>query len=168
MINDREEIFNEIYNKYVKDVYAYFKICFGEYTADDLTQNTFIKILNYLNKYSFFIPYNRKAWVFSIVVNIKNDYLREKQKNLATEELNENINITTEEDSLNTIIINKAIRELNDKDRDVILMTSMGLTSDEIAKHIHISASAVRSRLSVARERLKIILEKYGVDVDET
>ena len=159
-----EDLFNEIYNEYVKDVYAYFKICFGEYTADDLTQNTFIKIFNHLNKYSFFIPHNRKAWVFSIVVNVKNDYLREKQKNPATEELFENI--PTVDDPLDSIIINKAIRELNDKDRDVILMTSMGLSSDEIAKHIHISASAVRSRLSAARTRLKIILEKYGVDVE--
>lgn len=46
-------VFNEIYDKYYKKIFAYFKKDFGKDDAEDLTQQTFMQLWAWLpNRYA--------------------------------------------------------------------------------------------------------------------
>ena len=81
--NSAEELFRSLYEENQKIVYAYFMSCFRDpFTAEELSQETFEKVWRYLRENPYFIPVQRKAWIFSIVANVKNDWLRKKQRAL--------------------------------------------------------------------------------------
>ena len=48
-----EKDFEEIYNKYFKDVYKFiYSICNNEHIAEEVTQETFFKALKNIDKYN--------------------------------------------------------------------------------------------------------------------
>ena len=76
-----EEKFRSLYEENQKIVYAYFLSCFHDpFTAEELSQETFEKIWKYLRENPYFLPVQQKAWIFCIVANVKNDWLRKKQR----------------------------------------------------------------------------------------
>ena len=73
---EKETQFDAVYRELFGDVYAYFNICFGEQTAEDLAQEAFLRVWRAVD--SGKIPDNWRAWVFRCAVNLKNDFLRRK------------------------------------------------------------------------------------------
>lgn len=167
--NEPEELFNDIYETYVKNVYAYFNVCFGNYVAEDLTQEMFLKVFKHIKNSVGFKPDNTRAWIFRVAVNIKNDYLRKKYITPVTESIDEYqlADEDMENNIINSMMINSALKKLGDVDRDIIIMTNMGLTSGEISKCTNLTASAIRSRIVNIRNKLKKILSEYEVDTHE-
>ena len=135
--------FESLYKTYFSRVYSYFSLCFDPHRAQDLAQQTFLNVWKALARSKMWNGHieNERAWIFRIAVNVKNDELRKKQRRPPTQEL---------------------IETLSDSQSS---QENMGLTSREIAEVLRISASAVRSRISGARERFSQILIKKGVEV---
>ena len=80
-----EKDFEEIYNKYFKDVYKFvFSICNNEHIAEEVTQETFFKALKNIDKYNGQCKFY--VWLCQIA---KNTYFTIYKKNSKNEELSE-------------------------------------------------------------------------------
>ena len=161
--------FESLYKTYFSRVYSYFSLCFDPHRAQDLAQQTFLNVWKALARSKMWNGHieNERAWIFRIAVNVKNDELRKKQRRPPTQELIETLSDSqsSQETMVESAQIAAAFAQLSLEDREILLMKNMGLTSREIAEVLRISASAVRSRISGARERFSQILIKKGVEV---
>ena len=71
------EYFEQLFQEFSPAVTSYFAMCFGRDVAEDLTQQTFLKLWAYQMAHpNFSGPKSWKAWVFRAAVNVKNDYFR--------------------------------------------------------------------------------------------
>ena len=163
------ELFDSLYDRYFSRVFAYFSVCFGSDTAEDLAQTVFLKLWHFLRRPGRVLPDNFKAFIFRVAVNVKNDYLRQKQRSPLSVEYDEERKtqvVELEPGMLDSMSVELALSRLRTEERDVLLLKNAGLNSGEIAKIYGISSSAVRSRLSAARAHFQKILVQYGVKCD--
>ena len=71
--------FEEVYNKYVKDVFAFsFSLCRNRGAAEDITSETFLKALN--ASANFEGKCSIKVWLCQIAKNTYSDELRKQSK----------------------------------------------------------------------------------------
>lgn len=159
--------FERLYEQYNSKVHAYFSSCFGKDSAEDCTQQTFLKIWKAMNRPGFFPPYHWSAWIFRIAINVKNDYLREKLKRGDTVsflESDEPSDDAAEKRLLDQEAVFGALSDLKKEDREVLLLKYNGLTSTEIGRILRLPPSTVRSRIAGAKGQFKKKLKKYGMD----
>ncbi len=77
-----EKALELLIQKYLKPIYGYvFKFVQNQQDAEDLTQETFLKMWRNLKKFKK--EKNFKSWLFTIAKNTCFDFLRKKKKNLA-------------------------------------------------------------------------------------
>lgn len=167
----KKEQLEEYINEYGKEIYSFCKMLTkNKDEADDLYQETFIKMLeldclkedgnpkSYLLGISINLWKNKKrkhAWRRRIA-DVRSQPPEKLQGEQLSVELVEEQIIAREEAK----VVNDAVNKLPDKMRIVILLYYMeGLTIAEIGTELHISASAIKSRLSRARTYLKKELE---------
>ena len=163
---------NRIYN-------VVLKICADPDDAAELTQETFVKIIENLGKFegrsSFY------TWAFRIAVNLTLNYCQRNAKlairsldsdeapygHQATHALKELLSDDRSPDPAAMAqnkevyeIAIKAIRELDEPQRAVLVLRDIeGMSYARIAEVLGIELGTVRSRLSRARSRLREILE---------
>ena len=163
---------NRIYN-------VVLKICADPDDAAELTQETFVKIIENLDKFegrsSFY------TWAFRIAVNLTLNYCRRNAKlairsldsdegpydHQSTHALKELLSDDKSPDPAAMAqnkevyeIAIKAIRELDESQRAVLILRDIeGMSYARIADVLGIELGTVRSRLSRARSRLREILE---------
>ncbi|MDD4796372.1 MAG: RNA polymerase sigma factor [Eubacteriales bacterium] len=160
-----QSVFDAAYDAHAPRVYAYFTLCLGADAAADLTQQTFMQLWAHLRREP--PPDNLRAWVFRIAVNVKNDWLRRKQRTPALVSLDDRQRAAPDDELVTALAVRTAFARLSAAQRDVLLLKQMGLTSDEIGRAIHLSASAVRSRMAAAKKQFRRELEDCGVTMDE-
>lgn len=120
--------------------------------AEDAVQETFVKLFN-TNK-QFTSDEHCKAWLLRVVINHSKNLLR-SFRYTHTEELDEAIPI----EDLAERDLADALSALPPKYRAVIhLHYFEGYSSNEIARILGISATAVTTRLARAREKLKNLM----------
>lgn len=159
---EKETQFDAVYRELFGDVYAYFNICFGEQTAEDLAQEAFLRVWRAVD--SGKIPDNWRAWVFRCAVNLKNDFLRRKYAESGVQSFETVVlPFTAALDEGETLAVKGALARLVGTDREVLTLKSMGFTSDEIGELLSISGSAVRTRLQKAKQNFQNALETEGV-----
>jgi RNA polymerase sigma factor (sigma-70 family) len=160
----QNEIFDKLYSEFSGRVYAYLSACAGADNAADLTQQTFLNLWKHM-KYAGKEPDNYKAWVFRIAINVKNDFLRQKKRYPQPVEFCDELDTEILQDDYmtETAAVKNALEKLTDEQREIILLCSAGLDSNETGKALGISASAARSRLAKARSVLKCRLQECGV-----
>lgn len=161
---EKEAAFGKVYAELFCDVFAYFNICFGVQSAEDLAQEVFLRVWKAVNGGK--IPDNWRAWVFRCAVNLKNDFLRQKyagEKSQSAAEQFLTVQTATGGNDGEQIGIQQALVRLPVADRELLTLKSFGFTSEEIGEFLKISASAVRTRLQKAKQNFKISLEKEGV-----
>jgi RNA polymerase sigma factor (sigma-70 family) len=167
-MSNKEE-FENLYGLYFKKVYSYFSICFNSFIAEDLSQQTFLKLWKYLKYNNYCEPQSWKAWIFRVAINVKNDFLRSKQ--IAPKEFEYSESIDSEyfvsDITLDTIAIKQAFGKLSMQEKELLTLKSFGLTSKEIGILLNVSDSTIRSRLSVAKNLFKKYLNNCGVICDE-
>lgn len=161
---EKDAAFDRVYAELFRDVYAYFNVCFGAETAEDLAQEAFLRVWKAVD--SGKIPDNWRAWVFRCAVNLKNDFLRQKYAGEKSQTAAEQV-LSTQEASPAPdgaqLSIQCALARLPAADRELLTLKSFGFTSEEIGEFLKISASAVRTRLQKAKQSFKFSLEKEGV-----
>lgn len=147
--------FNHIYERYYKSVKSYFAKRFDASEADDLTQITFMKLWSYLpNQQSI---RNEKSLIFSIAKSVLYDRLR--QKSIDSSELSE-IELIDKNDFTLSIELQVLISKLPTKDKELLELKRIGMSSREIAKIQGTKASTVRSRLQKIKSDLKKSLDE--------
>jgi len=163
---------NRIYN-------VILKICTDPDDAAELTQETFVKIIENINRFegrsSFY------TWAFRIAVNLTLNYCRRSVKlgfrSLDAEQVQYNSDakqllkqFLSDDSSLEPAVVAQnremckiaveALVQLDDAQRAVVVLRDIeGMDYARIAQVLDIKLGTVRSRLSRARSRLRQILE---------
>lgn len=131
--------------------------------AEDLTQETFYRFIRYSSDPSarFRTPQKCRAYVFAIASNVCRDYFANRTD---TDEIDENLpaaDDTAERDL--SAVIETALAKLPDAQREAaVLYYYSGFKVKEIAAIQNATVTAVKSRLKMARDALKIILGEEG------
>jgi RNA polymerase sigma-70 factor, ECF subfamily len=74
----REEAFRELVRRYERPVFSLiFRMVRDRETAEDLSQETFIKVLNHIDRYR--PEFKLSSWLFKIANNVTIDFLRKRQ-----------------------------------------------------------------------------------------
>lgn len=165
---------NDLFNTYYNDVYYFtVKTVQSPDLAYDITQETFIEIINSLN--SLQNPAHFLPWIRSITYHQCTRYFKKKKDVLATQEDDGSTILDTiqedrtefipdqaldQQDFRNTIM--QMIDSLSDEQRTAVLLYYFDeLPVKTIAEIQNASESAVKSRLAYARKAIKASVEDY-------
>lgn len=130
-------------------------------TAEELTQEAFLKAWKNLGTFSF--KSSLSTWIYQIAINTALDWLRSHKAKWTSPEINE---VSSMENSPETIAIGEAIMELDDRNRALLVLHYYeGLSLAEIAKVLSIPVGTVKSRLYQAKAVLKPLLMNRGFNV---
>ena len=153
--NAFEEIFEREWETCLRIAYVF--VWPDQGTAKDIVQDSFLKlwenrsILNLRKGYS--------SWLHTCVKNRSIDYLRKKRP--INDDQIQNVQKTLEEEDWKEEI-EASLQSLPVKQRSVVLLKFwQGLSIKEIAEILEIPTGTVGTRLSVAMQRLKLILQKH-------
>lgn len=161
------EVFEELWCRYSRKIYWYFRRQFDESTAEDLCQQTYMNAWQYISVYTNTAIRQNKSWLFVIARNVKNDhlrYVRLRSMNFNYDNLYET-DLPVEHSFEESINIQKAFERLSEEERQLLSMTQY-LTSKEIGSVLGISGSAVRNRTQKAKHHLSEILEAFDITVE--
>ncbi len=151
-----------IVRKYYDDIMRYF-ICRtrDRTSAEDLTQETFLRWIRYARDLRFPTEQKRRAYLYTIASNVCMDYF---SSHTQTEPLEEDIP-APESDGELAIVLESALAKLPDPQREAaVLYYYSGFRVKEIAQIQNVTVSAVKSRLKLARDTLRQILsDKEGL-----
>jgi len=157
--------FGEIYDELVKPVYRYVFYRVEDAIAEDITEETFLRVWQNLKKYKKG-KHPFSSWVFKIAHNLVVDYYR---KNKSTEEISDHIADPHEDRNpenqtaikLTNVRLRKVIRRLPDNYQEVIILKYINeLDNKEVAASIGKSEGAVRTLQFRALEQLRNLMEQ--------
>ena len=163
-INSNEAKLAGLYNEYYDKIARYVYVRIGDKTeAEDIASEVFLRALDSLKNYKERgIP--MPAWLFRIAHNLVVDYLRKatKFKRVPVEEVeivDEADPQTTAENNIELEMVNKAMLELTEEQREVIRLRFFGgLTSREVGSLLNKTDGAVREMQRAALEKLRNLL----------
>lgn len=172
--NEDNKAFDEIVKRYKDKIVNFiFRFCGNRELAEDVSQETFIKLFK--NKHSYKPIAKFTTWLHTIAINEAKTMRRSDRKhdtfsisNLF-EEGTMDMELTSPDNKPDSLvntkievnIIQKAIDGLDEKYREaVILRDIQDLEYEEIAEVLGIPLGTVRSRINRGRESLKITLGK--------
>ena len=174
----REAAYQELIRRYERPVFALiYRMVRDRETAEDLAQETFIKVLNAIGTYR--PEFKFSSWVFKIANNTAIDHLRRKE--LDTLSLEGSPHATTpegveatalqvsanEESPLETVEavelggeIERAIAQLRPEYRSCILLRHVeGRAYEEIAEMLDLPLGTVKTYIHRARHELRLALQ---------
>lgn len=158
-----KELLEELIKKYYDDIY---KFCYyktgNALISYDLTQETFLKLIKYIGTYKDRGKF--KCYLITIAINVCNTYFVEKDTNIEELYNNNNYDIKSAK-KINRIeqkdVIQKALDELPDKQKDVIILKYYeDFKIKEIAKILGEKVPTIKSRLKQGINKLSKHLRK--------
>jgi RNA polymerase sigma-70 factor (ECF subfamily) len=160
------DAFNELMKIYYPQVERFaYQLGNPPDTVDDITQEVFIRVYRYLNRYS---RGKFSTWLYKITLNVSKDMFRKrkrilnkinllKQEQAAIEGSAEDYLLQDEKDQE----LHKLIQQMDEKYKiPVILFYFQEMKHDEISEVLEIPVNTVKTRLSRGREQLRKALEK--------
>ena len=159
---DIETLMRKYGNDVLRTAYMYVK---DSHLAEDIFQDVFIKVNQKLS--TFQGGSSIKTWIIRITINTSKDYLKSawNQRVMPFTEFQENTmagddDFTAVEQQEENRVIREEIMKLPDKYKDVLLCIYYNdMTISEAAKLLRIAEGTAKSRLSRAKEKLKLCLE---------
>lgn len=145
-------LFGEIYEKYYKKIFRYFRRDFSFDDAEDLTQQTFLQLWGWLPRTDS--VRSGGALIYSIARNVRADRYRNTVFMLETAAIYDFVEVPDSSSRIDEVETRLALDVLSVKERELLLMKTRGYTSEEIGKEFGISASAARTRLQKIRKKL--------------
>lgn len=145
-------LFGEIYEKYYKRIFRYFRRDFSFDDAEDLTQQTFLQLWGWLPRADS--VRSGGALIYSIARNVRADRYRNTVFMLETAAIYDFVEVPDSSSRIDEVETRLALDVLSVKERELLLMKTRGYTSEEIGKEFGISASAARTRLQKIRKKL--------------
>jgi RNA polymerase sigma-70 factor (ECF subfamily) len=174
----REDAFRELVRRYERPVFSLiFRMVRDSATAEDLAQDTFIKVLNHVDRYR--PEFKLSSWLFKIANNVAIDHLRRRQLDTvsmsgsphadsAAEIESTSFDVaSTDESALDQIeskelgsAIEKAIGKLRPEYRSCIVLRHVeGRSYEEIAATLDLPLGTVKTYIHRARHELRESLE---------
>lgn len=162
------DAFGRLYDIFVDSIYRYVYFRVGSTEAEDLTELVFLKTWENIRQYKS-NQHSFSSWIFRIAHNAIVDYYRSFRQN---GELDEDIvdprrefdARTCAHDSFDKQLLQKAMSELKDHYRQIIILKYInGLSNEEISLITGRSHSALRILQFRALKNLRRILEKRGI-----
>ncbi len=174
----REPAFRELVRRYERPVFSLiFRMVRDREMAEDLAQDTFIKVLNNIDRYR--PEFKLSSWLFKIANNVTIDHLRRRQ--LATVSLDGSPHAATAAEAQATSLdvesrgesalealesrelgsaIERAIGRLRPEYRSCILLRHVeGRSYEEIAATLDLPLGTVKTYIHRARHELREALE---------
>lgn len=174
----REPAFRELVRRYERPVFSLiFRMVRDREMAEDLAQDTFIKVLNNIDRYR--PEFKLSSWLFKIANNVTIDHLRRRQ--LATVSLDGSPHAATAAEAQATSLdvesrgqsaleaiesrelgsaIEQAIGKLRPEYRSCILLRHVeGRSYEEIAATLDLPLGTVKTYIHRARHELREALE---------
>lgn len=164
-----EQQFNRIVLENHTKIYSLFRRMVASHDeADDLTQETFIKVYKNLSKFRG--DSTAFTWIYRIAVNTGINYLRKQR---ARRMVGLNPTFSDREDNtrfdgkVSGALLRKAIGKLSPKQQLVVLLRSyQELPFKQIATVMDSTENAAKVNYAHALKNLKKILEKMGVSYE--
>jgi len=169
-----KENFDEIVNRYLKMIYNFiYRFVGNEKLAEDITQETFIKVWKNLKKFDTTKSF--KTWVYSIAKNTAIDYLRKRKDipiSMFDNESGKNIiedTLTDEELKADEIYImaeNKkqvesVLTKLSAIQKEVVILKYVNeLSLSEVSEALNIPRETIKSHHRRALIKMKKLLEE--------
>jgi RNA polymerase sigma-70 factor, ECF subfamily len=161
-IYDIETLIREYGNDVLRTAYMYVG---DSHLAEDIFQDVFLKVSQKLN--TFQGDSSIKTWIIRITINTSKDYLKSAWKQRVTTFTEFHENTLTGEDQYISVeqqhdnrIIRETVMELPDKYKDILLCVYFhDMTISEAATILQIAEGTAKSRLSRAKEKLRLRLE---------
>lgn len=153
-----DDIFVEIYNKYLPYVYRYlYGLTFNHQTAEDLTQESFIKALCILQSPNESI----KSWLLTVAHNLYVDYVKKNRRldfrqdsfwnQIKSQDFTDELMI--KENNKSAFIL---IKQLPENQRQAVLLCLVNeLSYQQAGEILGISISAVTNLIYRARKTLR-------------
>ncbi len=178
---DERDLILDLYDKYKRKSYIIsFSILHNETDAENAVQDTFIKIMNDIEKFMHYDcnEIKRKIVIYtrSVAINIYNrNSMRKKifTSNTFIDENGDENEIEFDDDNVNvenfvinnetTAFVENILKELKPIDKQIIKLTYyLGYKSNEVAEVLGISDENVRVRLNRVKSKIK---KQYGGDL---
>ena len=174
----RELAFRELVRRYERPVFSLvFRMVRDRETAEDLAQDAFVKVLNYIDKYS--PEFKFSSWLFKIANNVAIDHLRRRRldtisidgsphASTASEVEATTLNLESEQESALDELeakelgsaIEQAIARLRPEYRACIMLRHVeGRAYEEIAATLDLPLGTVKTYIHRARHELRKALE---------
>jgi RNA polymerase sigma-70 factor, ECF subfamily len=176
----KEAAYRELLRRYERPVFSLiYRMVRDRSLAEDLSQDTFIKVLNALESYR--PEYKFSSWVFKIANNVAIDQLRRRE--LATLSLDGSPDARTQDEieatALQAVdrtetplaelesrelgaVIEQAIAKLRPEYRACVLLRHVeGRSYEEIAEALDLPLGTVKTYIHRARNELREYLEPY-------
>lgn len=161
--------FNRLVLENQEKIYSLFRRMVASHDeADDLTQETFIKVYKNLSK--FRCESTPFTWIYRIAVNTGINYLRRQKArqyvglDYANLKSGDNVIHNSE---LSTHLLQNAIKKLSPKQQMVIILRSyQGLSFKEVANIMELTENAAKVNFSHALKNLKNVLENMGASYE--
>ncbi|MDY0199946.1 MAG: sigma-70 family RNA polymerase sigma factor [Bacteroidales bacterium] len=163
MLKNNNTLFESVYDQHHPMV---LQMCLGfvkgdSSTAKDLSQEIFIVVWNNLSKFKGASSY--KTWIYRITVNTCLQFVKKdgKVKTVPTTEIENKASVAEDGSTENNNIpqLYKAIGELNEVDRLIIMMVLENQDYDCISEVLGIKPTNVRVKIHRIKKRLEIILK---------
>jgi RNA polymerase sigma-70 factor (ECF subfamily) len=175
MPGDHDAAFEALFKYYPAVVSLLRKMDFDHEDARDLAQQVFLRVYEHMDAYRGEAKWHYLEQVTRrLAYNDRRDRHAAKREGIrvATEEIIEfpdertpaaDATLESEETSQR---IWWAVNQLTPSDQTAIRLQMAGLSQDAIARELGITVSALKSRLNVARKRLRVLLgeEPEGLD----
>lgn len=145
--------FSKLYEEYYTAIYKYFRKKVGENDAEDLTQQTFVKLLAWIGCIEKIR--SKKAVIFKVANSVLCDHLRMKQIMENSISFDELYNYADNYDFTKEIEASDYYKKLSKCEKRIVELKIEGYNSTEIGKKLNISASTVRTYLEKIRNKLK-------------
>lgn len=145
-----------LYEKYYSGVYKYFCKMTNQDDAEDLAQQTFLKLITYISCIDKIR--SPKSLVFTVAKSVLCDYLRKKQiieNAISVVSFDELYNYADNYDFTNKIEVSTYFDKLSKREKRIVELKIDGYNSIEIGEMLNLSASTVRTYLEKIRKKLK-------------
>lgn len=164
------ELFTEVHDRYFGVIYRYVASRLGAQTAEDVAAEVFLVAFD---RRTTFDPErgDLRVWLFGIATNLVAGHRRKEARHYRTlARLTETPPVEGHESRVVASVallpqIAAALTRLNQGERDVLLLVSLGeLGYEEVATALGISTGTVGSRLNRARKKLSSVLTREALD----
>lgn len=170
----------DIIYRYKSKVYSYIFITVrDQHLAEDLFQDTFIKVIRSLQDGKYNDNGRLLSWIMRIAHNLIIDhYRREKQLNTCSNTFNDQDLFNSpkfSDENIEQLLVNdqvmkdvrRLVDELPDDQKEIILMRHYGgLSFKEIAEQTNVSINTALGRMRYALINLRRLIEQYQINLE--
>lgn len=159
--------FERLYNKHKNEAYHIaFRILADSAAAEDAVADGFLSIARCFKTVSSLDAHKQHRYIIVTITNAANMILRKNKSHLDDVEFRDDEYVPDEEITVHDRLwIKECMRRLCEADREILyLKYFLALGHGEIALALGISQEASRKRLQKAKQRLKELLEKEGLE----